>query len=294
MKGVVDFFLGLVVLLVGVVLLFLAFLNVRDQQSSLPEVIRQSQVTASLASAQDSGNTSLAQCGPSADQQGVAEALYSTFSQAWGTEDLLVVVGRGGAENSENWTLYCGPGNNDCGVGSEQVEVEVAGCLRELGQTSDECCWYFLNSLDTAFGPICNYFPYDQFVREGGDGPPQNPGCNHHEDCEPRQYCYAGSCYDCPDGYKRRGVTLQQGMFWFLRNFRLAYIYELFFGSLQADSNSLGLGGTGGGQGNQGGNQNTEGNENQDGYDHPFCEPCSEQESGQCGPQGPGSQTDLR
>jgi heme exporter protein D len=268
MKGVVDFFLGLAVLIVGVVLLFLAFLSVRNEQSLLVEAVRQSRDTARLASAQDVGNTSVIQCrqtnDPAADNlENVARALYNAASQIWGSEGLVVALGVLG---DPSWTLFCG--DNEC-RDPQEITPQITQCFERFGQTNDECFGYFVAG---PFGNVCGRFENNNFVTgEGGDNPPQDPECYVHDDCQPTEYCYDYTCYDCPDGYKRRGVTVGQGAFWFLRNFRLASIFKLFFSLLQADFSTELPGGT-------------EGSD-----DHPFCEPCSSEEMHHCDRSGGGS-----
>ena len=258
MKGVVDFFLGLVVLIVGVVLLFLAFLSVRNEQSLLVEAVRQSRDTARLASAQDVGNTSVVQCRQTDDLQAAARALYDAVSQIWGSEGLVVGVGVLG---DLSWVFLCGD-NDQC----EVAQSEITQCFERFGQTNDEPFVYFVAG---PFGNVCGRFENNnRFIGEGEYNPPQ--GCDN---CQPTQYCYLGSCHDCPDGYKRRGVRLAE--FWFLRNFRLASIYKLFFSLLQAEL--MGTEGIG-----------------DPPPDHPYCERCSPEEMHRCnrsgeGPNGPGS-----
>jgi len=262
MKGVVDFFLGLVVLIVGVVLLFLAFLSVRNEQSLLVEAVRQSRDTARLASAQDVGNTSVVQCRQTDDLQAAAEALYTAVSQIWGSEGL--VVGVGVLRDPQSWTFFC-VDNDQC----EVAQSEINQCFEGSGQTNKPFGYFVKFAFGGAFRNFCGIFENNNpFTGEGGDNPPPNSQCLRHEECEPTQYCYAYVCYDCPEGYKRRGVTLGQGAFWFLRNFRLASIYKLFLSLLQAE-------------------QLPEGTEGSD--DHPFCERCSDPE---CTPPA-GRQTDL-
>jgi hypothetical protein len=259
MKGVVDFFLGLVVLIVGVVLLFLAFLSVRGEQSLLVEALRQSRDTARLASAQDVGNTSSVQCRRTNDLEALAEALYNAVSQIWGPEGLLVVLGDfGDSGDPQSWTLFCGH-NIQCEVNPQQIRPEINQCLERSGQTNNKF-GYFVKG--PSFGNVCGRFENNNFFTgEGGDNPPLGEDCDDHEDCQSTtRYCHAGRCYDCPEGYRRRGVTLGQGAFWFLRNFRLASIYKLFFSLLQASS---------------------QGSEESD--NHPFCERCSDQECSQSG-----------
>jgi len=259
MKGVVDFFLGLVVLIVGVVLLFLAFLSVRNEQSLLVEAVRQSRDTARLASAQDVGNTSVVQCGQTVDPetdglQAAAEALYNAVSQIWGSEGL--VVGVGVLRDPQSWTFFCGD-NDQCGV----AQSEITQCFERFGQTNYESLGYFIKG---TFGNFCGIIENDnRSIGEGEYNPPQ--GCDN---CQPTQYCYLGTCHDCPDGYKRRGVRLAE--FWFLRNFRLASIYKLFFSLLQAEL------------------MGTEGTGNPP-PDHPYCERCSPEEMHHCNRSGGGS-----
>jgi hypothetical protein len=274
MKGLVDFFLGLVVLIVGVVLLFLAFLSVRNEQSLLVEALRQSRDTARLASVQDVGNTSVVQCRQTVDPgagdlHAVAVALFRAASQIWGPEELLVVLGDfGDSGDPQSWTFFCGH-NIQCGVNPEQIKPEINQCLERSGQTNNKF-GYFVKG--ASFGNFCGRFEnINRSIGEGEYNPPQ--GC---ENCQPTQYCYAGTCYDCPNGYKRRGVTFGQGAFWFSRNFRLAFIFKLFFSLLQADFSTELPGGT-------------EGSD-----DHPFCEPCGSEEMHHCnrsgeGPNGQGS-----
>jgi heme exporter protein D len=254
MKGLVDFFLGLAVLIVGVVLLFLAFLSVRNEQSLLVEAVRQSRDTARLASAQDVGNTSVVQCRQRDDLQAAAEALYNAFSQIWGSEGLL--VGLGVLGDSQSWTFFCGP--NECGD-PQEITPQITQCFERFGQTNDESFGYFVGG---AFGNFCGIFENNnRFIGEGGDNPPLGEDCDDHEDCEPTQYCYLGRCYNCPNGYKRKGVRFAE--FWFSRNFRLASIYKLFFSLLQAESMGT----------EEPGNPPAS---------HPFCEPCSEEDGQPC------------
>jgi hypothetical protein len=258
MKGVVDFFLGLVVLIVGVVLLFLAFLSVRDEQSLLVEAVRQSRDTARLASAQDVGNTSVVQCGQTDDLRAAAEALYNAARQIWGPEELLVVLGDfRDSGDPQSWTLFCGH-DNGCGVDPLQIRPEINQCFEQSGRTNHAPFGYFIKV--ASFGNVCGIFENNNFITgEGGDNPPLGEDCDDHEDCEPTQYCYHGTCHDCPNGYKRKGVRFAE--FWFSRNFRLASIYKLFFSLLQAEQLP----------------QGTEGSD-----DHPFCEPCSEEDGQPC------------
>ena len=268
MKGVVDFFLGLVVLIVGVVLLFLAFLSVRGEQSLLVEAVRQSRDTARLASAQDVGNTSVVQCRQTVDPetdglQAAAEALYNAVRQIWGSEGLVVVLGEivGDSGGPQSRTFFCGD-NNECGIDPQEITPEITQCLGQFDRIYQIIgrAWYFLIYPG---GRVCGFFEDDnRSIGEGEYNPPQ--GCDN---CQPTQYCYLGTCHDCPDGYKRRGVRLAE--FWFLRNFRLASIYKLFCSLLQAEL--MGTEGIG-----------------DPPPDHPYCERCSPEEMHHCNRSGGG------
>jgi hypothetical protein len=264
MKGVVDFFLGLAVLIVGVVLLFLAFLSVRNEQSLLVEAVRQSRDTARLASVQDVGNTSSVQCrqadgGQTNDLEAAVRALFFVAGQIWGPEELVVAVGD--LRDPQSQTYFCGDS-----IQCEVDQQEITQCFERFGQTNGGSFGYFVKG--AAFGNFCGIFENNNlFTGEGGDNPPQNPECYVHDDCQPTEYCYDYTCYDCPEGYKRRGVTLQA--FWFLRNFRLASIYKLFFSLLQAEL--MGTEGIG-----------------DPPPSHPFCEPCSNEEMHHCNRSGGG------
>jgi hypothetical protein len=264
MKGVVDFFLGLAVLIVGVVLLFLAFLSVRDEQSLLVEAVRQSRDTARLASVQDVGNTSSVQCRQTDDLQAAAEALYNAASQIWGPEGLLVVLGDfGDSGDPQSWILFCGD-NNQCGIDPQEI-TQCLGQFDHIYQIINRA-WYFLRS---PLGSVCGFFENDnRSIGEGEYNPPQDPECYVHDDCQPTEYCYDYTCYDCPEEYKRRGATF--GASWFLRNFRLASIYNVFLSLLQAEL--MGTEGIG-----------------DPPPSHPFCEPCSSEEMHHCNRSGGGS-----